>query len=115
MAVRQRNPAASRLSEEIDHHEAEGEGFDGESRPQVAAGFCVLARLSLQRAFPGRWKKWQGHMKQLLWAALFVLSLPSLAWALPGILSDTASNFLLIAVIVLILILAYFVILSKRR
>jgi antibiotic biosynthesis monooxygenase (ABM) superfamily enzyme len=54
-------------------------------------------------------------MKQLLWAALFVLSLPSLAWARPGILSDTASNFLLIAVIVLILILAYFVILSKRR
>ena len=36
--------------------------------------------------------------------------------ALAGILSDTASNFLLIAgVIVLILILAYFVILSKRR
>jgi hypothetical protein len=54
-------------------------------------------------------------MKQLLWAALFVLSLPSLAWALPGILSDTASNFLLIGLIVLILILAYFVILSKRR
>ena len=55
-------------------------------------------------------------MKQLLWAALFVLSLPSLAWARPGILSDTASNFLLIAgLIVLILILAYFVILSKRR
>jgi hypothetical protein len=57
-------------------------------------------------------------MKQLFWAALFVLSLPSLAWArrMPGILSDTTINFLLIAgLIVLILVLGYFVILSKRR
>ena len=57
-------------------------------------------------------------MKQLLWAALFVLSLPSLAWArrMPGILSDTTINFLLIAgLIVLILVLGYFVILSKRH
>ena len=57
-------------------------------------------------------------MKQLLWAALFVFSLPSLAWArrMPGILSDTTINFLLIAgLIVLILVLGYFVILSKRQ